>query len=237
MTSEPEKREQSSEHGGPAPAAAPRRRPQARGLRRVDAILDATAALLCEEGIAGVTMHRVARRSATTTGSMYHFFPDRDSLLRALADRHRRELRELVTRVERENADSWPRLTTDEAVGCFLDPFQEYVDRHPDLVPLSRLARAADPGGGRDEELHRLVIRLAEAVVASRGGEASAAEVTSRAVAITAMAEGVMTAGAGGAAASPALRRELRRAIVAYLDSYAPGPSRRGRAPRRPVEK
>ena len=243
MTPDREKQEQSSDSDEPASARSgdsPRRRPQARGLRRVDAILDATAALIAEEGIAGVTMHRVARRSATTTGSMYHFFPDRDSLLRALAERHRRDLRELVTRVERENAESWGRLTTDEAVGCFLDPFQAYVDRHPDLVPLSRLARAADPGGARDEELQRLVIRLAEAVVASRGGGASAAEVASRAVAITAMAEGVMMAGSGDVAASPALRRELRRAIAAYLDSYSTGaeraPARRARGPRRAVE-
>ena len=196
---------------------------QERGLRRVDAILDAAAALIGEEGIAGVTMHRVARRSGTTTGSMYHFFPDRDALLRELAERHGRALRELVTRVERENADEWARLSTDQAVGCFLEPFQRYVDEHPDLVPLSRLAQGAEPGARRDEELGRLVLRLAESVVASRDPRATPAEVTSRAVAMTAMAEGVVTAAARRAVPAQSLRRELRRALVAYLDSYVPG--------------
>lgn len=225
MTSEPRKREASPERDAPAaPAAAPARRPQARGLRRVDAILDAAAALIAEDGIAGVTMHRVARRSGTTTGSMYHFFPDRDALLRGLAERHGRALRELVTRVERENADEWARLSTDQAVGCFLEPFQRYVDEHPDLLPLSRLARAAaEAGADRDEELSRLVLRLAEAVVASRDPRASAADVTSRAVAMTAMAEGVVTAASRRAVPAQSLRRELRRALVAYLDSYVPG--------------
>ena len=236
MTSESGRREGARDHGDDEPAAAPRRRPQARGLRRVDAILDATAALLCEEGLAGVTMHRVARRSGTTTGSMYHFFPDRDTLLRGLAERHRRELKALIARVERESEDEWTRLTTDEAVGRFLDPFQDYVDQHPDLVPLSRLARAAEPGESGDEELNRLLVELAESVVASRGDGASRAEVAGRAVAMMAMAEGVVTAGTRGAVPSAVLRRELRRAIVAYLDSYAGGRVRRSRAPGRAVE-
>jgi AcrR family transcriptional regulator len=224
MTSEPRRRGgREGDEPSAALSAVPRPPRQERGLRRVDAILDAAAALIAEEGIAGVTMHRVARRSGTTTGSMYHFFPDRDALLRGLAERHRAALRELVTRVERENAGTWARLTTDQAVGCFLEPFQSYLDRHPDLVPLSRLARAAESGVEHDAELSRSIVGLAEAVVASRGGAASPAEVASRAVAMTAMAEGMATAAALRAVPPDALRRELRRAIVAYLDSYAPG--------------
>jgi AcrR family transcriptional regulator len=203
-----------------APSTSPRPPRQERGLRRVDAILDATAALIAEEGIAGVTMHRVARRSGTTTGSMYHFFPDRDALLRGLAERHGRALRELVTRVERENAGTWARLTTDQAVGCFLEPFQSYLDRHPDLVPLSRLVRAAESGVERDPELSRLIVGLAEAVVASRDEKVEPTEVTVRAVTMTAMLEGVVTAAARLAVPAASLRRELRRAVVAYLDSY-----------------
>ncbi|HEX6629845.1 MAG TPA: TetR/AcrR family transcriptional regulator [Gemmatimonadaceae bacterium] len=212
-------------------APGPHRARQERGQRRVDAILDAAAACIAEAGIAAVTMHGVARRSGTTTGSMYHFFPDRDALLRELAARHAQRLRELAARVERESAAEWSGLSTPAAVDRFLDPFLTYIDRHPDFPPVARHARGAGWAAERDSELDRQAVRLAEAVVASRCPDATTAERAARARAMTAMAEGVVraTAPVAGPAddeASPTvLRRELRRALVAYLESYAaPGP-------------
>lgn len=70
-----------------APAAG--RQPcQARGQRRVDSILDAAADLIAEVGVAGATMQAVGRRAGATAGSLYHFFPDHDALVAALAARH-----------------------------------------------------------------------------------------------------------------------------------------------------
>ena len=211
----------------PQPAPAPRRPQQERGLRRVDAILDAAAALITTDGIAGVTMHRVAQHSGTTIGSMYHFFPDREAVLRALAERHTEQLRTLITEAEREGAARWSQLSTAEAVDRYLDPFLRYVDHHPDLLPLGRFARASGWTAHRSAEMDRLIIQQAEAVIASRVPDASRAELTTRAVTMTAMVEGVM--GAAARQATPArsapsvaaIRQELRRALVAYLDSYA----------------
>lgn len=213
----------------------PRQPHQERGQRRVNAILDAAAALVAEEGIAGATMLRVAQRSRTTTGSMYHFFPDGDALLRALAERHARQLRELTANIEQGTAAQWAQLSTAEAVDRFLDPFLAYIDEHPDLLPVARRARTAGWTTDRDAELDRQVVRLAETIVASRCSRATATERTSRALAMTAMVEGVVGAAArtadaahagrsAAALSAAALQRELRRALVAYLDSYsAPG--------------
>ena len=210
-----------------ASKAAPRRPQQERGLRRVDAILDAAAALIAVDGVAGATMHRIAQRSGTTIGSMYHFFPDREAVLHALAERHTQALRALTMQTERETAEHWSELSTAEAVDRFLGPFLIYVDRHPDLLPLGRFARASGWTADRDAEMDRLIIRLAEAVIASRSPDATTAELTTRAITMTAMVEGVM--GAASRHAVPArdtrsvaaVRLELRRALVAYLDSYA----------------
>jgi AcrR family transcriptional regulator len=221
---------------GPAPrpatppsgrAAEPRRPQQERGQRRVGTILDAAAELIAEEGISAATMHRVARRSGTTVGSMYHFFPERDALLRALVERHAEALHVLVLRTEQDAEAHWSGLSTSAAVGRFLDPFLAYVDAHPDLLPLMRSTRTADWAADRDTQLDRVVIRLSEAVVATRSPTATPEERAIRAVAITAMAEGVVYAAARTAAPSESalesatLRQELRRALVAYLDSYA----------------
>jgi AcrR family transcriptional regulator len=214
------------------PHAEPRRPQQERGQRRVDAILDAAATLIAEEGIAGATMLRVAQLSHTTTGSMYHFFPDGDALLRALAERHASQLRELTANIERGSAAEWAQLSTAEAVDQFLDPFLAYIKAHPDLLPVTRRARTAGWTADRDAELDRQVIRLAETVVASRCSKATPMERMSRALTMTAMVEGVVGAAArsadvahegmsAAALSDAALQRELRRALVAYLDSYS----------------
>lgn len=209
------------------PGSGPRRPQQERGQRRVDAILDATAAIIAEEGLAGVTMHGVARRSGTTTGSMYHFFPDREALIEALAERHARAIRERLSEVERATAERWSSLTTEQAVGRFLDPFLAYAEEHPDLSHLMRRPRATGMISSSAAELYRLVLRVAEAVVASRAPGASPTEVRNRAFTFVAMASGVESVLNSGIQGRPdlpsatAMRRELRRALVAYLDSYA----------------
>jgi AcrR family transcriptional regulator len=46
-----------------------------------DALLDAAAAIVAEQGPAAVTMVAVARRAAVPSGSLYHRFPSRGALL------------------------------------------------------------------------------------------------------------------------------------------------------------
>ena len=213
----------------PSLPSAPRRPQQERGQRRVDTILDGAAALIEEEGVAAVTMHRVARHSGTTTGSMYHFFPDREALLRALAARHAQAIRSLMGKLERDAATRWAGMATPAAVDLFLDPLLDYMEHHPDLLPLARLARTAQWGAARDAELDAVVVRVAEALVASRDPSTPRAALAVRAVAVLSMLEGIVGAmgrtmpGRTTSAATRrrALRAELRRALVLYLDSYA----------------
>ena len=96
----------------PTPSATPRRPQQERGQRRVDAILDAAAELVAAGGIAAATMHRVAQRSRTAIGSMCHFFPDREAVLRALALRHTQALRALTAQTGRETAAHRSQVST-----------------------------------------------------------------------------------------------------------------------------
>ena len=75
---------------GPVPPPGMRRAPvQARSAQRVGVLLDTTAALVDEGGLHAVTTKRVADRSGMSIGSVYRFFPDGLSLLRALAARNR----------------------------------------------------------------------------------------------------------------------------------------------------
>lgn len=62
---------------------------QRRSVRRVDAILDAAAALLDENGLAAATTTGIAQRAGTSIGGLYRYFPDVEALLHALAARNR----------------------------------------------------------------------------------------------------------------------------------------------------
>jgi AcrR family transcriptional regulator len=69
-------------------APQPRRKPsQTRGERRVEAIVDAAAALLAEVGYEALTLTDVAERSGSAIGSLYQYFSNKDQLVDAVADR------------------------------------------------------------------------------------------------------------------------------------------------------
>ncbi|BFO55937.1 TetR/AcrR family transcriptional regulator [Acidovorax sacchari] len=54
----------------------------------VEAILEATARVLAERGYAGTNTNVVAERAGVSIGSVYQYFPNKDSLVTALHERH-----------------------------------------------------------------------------------------------------------------------------------------------------
>lgn len=75
------------------PAVLPRKAPrQARSQATVDAILDATARVLVERGYAATNTNLVAETAGVSVGSLYQYFPNKDSLIRALQERHMHQM-------------------------------------------------------------------------------------------------------------------------------------------------
>jgi AcrR family transcriptional regulator len=72
----------------PAALAARKSPSQERSQATVDAILDATARLLEQHGYARLTTNHVARKAGISIGSLYQYFPNKESLCHALAERH-----------------------------------------------------------------------------------------------------------------------------------------------------
>lgn len=64
--------------------ASPSRKPRASSQVRIAAILEATRALLAENGTAGLSIYVVAERADMPPSSVYHFFPSVPALLQAL---------------------------------------------------------------------------------------------------------------------------------------------------------
>lgn len=66
----------------PAVLIVPRKRPkQARSARLVEAILQAAVRVLERDGAAGFTTVRVAERAGVSVGSLYQYFPNKQSIL------------------------------------------------------------------------------------------------------------------------------------------------------------
>src|SRR5262245_25049226 len=69
-----------------------RRRPaRRRSGEIVDAILAAAAELLAKSGLAGITTNHVAERAGVSIGSVYRYFPDKESIVAELDLRVRRD--------------------------------------------------------------------------------------------------------------------------------------------------
>ncbi len=78
---------------------SPRKRPrQRRSIETVDAIVEAAARVFAERGYAGGSTNRIALTAGVSIGSLYEYFPNKGSILVAVAERH---LGRMIADVER----------------------------------------------------------------------------------------------------------------------------------------
>ena len=79
------------------PRTTPRKKPrQDRSIATVDAILDATARVLCTTGYDRASTNRIALAAGVSVGSLYQYFPSKEALVAALAARHMSTMSGLV---------------------------------------------------------------------------------------------------------------------------------------------
>lgn len=129
-----------------APRKAPR---QARAQATVEAILRATAHILRTRGWDACNTNAVAKRAGVSIGSLYQYFPSKEALLAALAERHAEEgLAVLV--------DAVTTARTREVPLSLRETVRHYINA---MVSL----HAHDP------ELHRVLV---EQVPRLKGGQA-----------------------------------------------------------------
>jgi AcrR family transcriptional regulator len=101
---------------------SPRKSPrQARSQATVEAILDAAARVLVERGYAATNTNLVAERAGVSVGSLYQYFPNKDSLITALHDRHSRQMNEVIN----EAFDRSMELNFDDALTTLIEGLVE----------------------------------------------------------------------------------------------------------------
>lgn len=146
----------------------PRKMPlQERSRRTVEVILDAAAQVFSEKGFSGGTTNHIAERAGVSIGSLYQYFPNKDSILVGLLERHtadgQRHIEKLLNSVSVMNMK--PRQLVREFVETLIS--EQLIDARLHKVLLEATLRSpAVLQRGREEldEIAQLVEQLMRAV-------------------------------------------------------------------------
>jgi len=69
---------------------------QARSRATVDALVEATARILVREGFDKASTNRIAEVAGVSVGSLYQYFPGKEALVAAVAERHQQDIMQAV---------------------------------------------------------------------------------------------------------------------------------------------
>ena len=115
---------------------------QSRAVMTVQAIYDATIQVLLRAGHERLTTVRVAERAGVSVGTLYQYFPNKQSLLFAVLEQHMDRVTRAVEEVCAANHSEPLEVMVTELVNRFVD--EKLTDRDIS-VALYRIA--AEPGG------------------------------------------------------------------------------------------
>lgn len=111
----------------------PRKWPQqGRSRATFDALLDATARILEDHGYEALTTNAVAERAGASIGTLYEYFPDRETLVALLVDR---EARRVLAALEASMA-SLHELPLDVAMRIWLEAMFAELESRRALVAV-----------------------------------------------------------------------------------------------------
>ncbi|MBV9509600.1 MAG: TetR/AcrR family transcriptional regulator [Caulobacteraceae bacterium] len=145
---------------GEAETIAGRAPRQARGRERREAIIDAAAEIVAEQGIEALGIHSAARRAGASIGSMYHFFQNREELLEALMQRHRLALAAISEETGRIPEERWRAMTADEVIANLFGRPLGYFDRRRDALAMSSVQESAQAAEFQSLLQHVMIARL-----------------------------------------------------------------------------
>jgi AcrR family transcriptional regulator len=199
------------------------RRRQARGERRMAALLDAAAEVFAEAGYAAATTNAIAARAGVSPGSLYQYFRSKEDIAEALATRF---IEQMAAEQDRILTRDLVELPLAEMVDRVIDPLVAFSLRHPAHHVLlagpgapQRLATAKQP-------LEAAALAQVDVILAGFASSLGEAERARLAQVAMQVFKGVMQLiVAADEAERPALIAELKRLLIGY---FAPLDERAG---------
>jgi AcrR family transcriptional regulator len=189
----------------------PRKQPrQARAQHTVNAIVEASARILEEQGHGGFTTNAVAELAGTSIGTLYQYFPDKDALLGALIAR---ETSRLVEEVEAASVVDRGY----EALDGLIQAAVRHQMRRPRLARLLDFEEARLPFDADTQIVRMRIVSLLAGVLA-RPDLPRQSDMSSATGDVLAIIRGMLdAAGERGEAREGELLARVRRAVLGYL--------------------
>jgi AcrR family transcriptional regulator len=124
-----------------APASSRRVPVQSRSQHTVQRVLDAASSLLEQMPLEDVTTTRIAAEAGLSIGALYRFFPDKQTVIDAIAVRHIEEFRAsledtVMKSLEREFANL-ATFDPGKVLDSVVDAYVLYLDENPDFRTIS----------------------------------------------------------------------------------------------------
>src|SRR5580704_7671037 len=114
---------------------------QSRSQQTVVRILDAASSLLTQLPLEDVTTTRIASEAGLSIGALYRFFPDKQTIIDAIAVRHveqfRASLENTVMKVVEREFSNLETFDPAAILNSVVDAYIVYLDAHPDFRTIS----------------------------------------------------------------------------------------------------
>jgi AcrR family transcriptional regulator len=188
-------------------AIAPKRQ---RGRLRVDAIMQAGAALFAEKGFDAATMTEIAARSGTAIGSLYRFFPTKETLADALIIHYGELLFEGLDEIISRSSRLSGEQLADALVDLMLDLRQDRT------VAIALVDRHEDAPGRRTALRVGAVERIGKALIA-QNGRLTEAQAAAMAPVLLHLLKSVPSIAAMNEASADRMIAEVRKMAGGYI--------------------
>ena len=189
-----------------------------------DRLFAAAKTVLEREGIAGLTIRKVAKRAGMSPMAMYRHFADKDALLNALVEDGLAAWEKVVRSLRAEDPMEW----LEELTEAFLDFALTQPHRFDAafFLPAPRARQYPnDFAAGRSPVITMLTVRIEQARADGRIGDKPALEI---ALSLSALAQGLVSMHrANRFAGENQFKNLFRTALRHGIESFATIPSRR----------
>lgn len=200
--------------GGDASGSRMRHAPQqARGVARVRAILDAAEATIAELGYEAATTNHIAEAAGISVGSLYRWFPDKESIAQELVRSHLdRVAARAFAAFERTGAEPTPTL-----VRAVVHAVATQWLATPAISVLVAVSLGPRPPDSPAAPLRQMLLGQVAALLESRVPSIPIAERDVVARTCISLLEGALLDAAGDEAHRSEIVEEAAYAIAAYL--------------------
>jgi AcrR family transcriptional regulator len=193
---------------------SPRR--QARGKRRIAALLRAAGEVFQETGYAHATTNAIADRAGVSPGTLYQFFSNKQAIAEALANEYAARNRAVHESVD---AIDVVRLPLRTLIARLVDPFLEFRQTAPGFEALFTGSVVSPELAERVRTLHQQLKQRIARVIEARAPQLPANDVQTYAETSVRIVKGLLPLALEGTRAQrEAGARELKCVLERYLE-------------------